>query len=248
MQPSIISSRVTGGFAALLVILVIAFVASVHGASRLAELDAAVTHARAVLEEVAVARGILHEVESARRGYLIAHDNEFLELYLVATKAVVAHLERLRELTADDPAQRRRVDAIRPLAARQLTIVTESIASPTAPARDGGAARAPDDGTIITEQIRGLVAELTETERERLAERENEADVRTVKVIRSFGLVALVALLLLGAAYYVLDRDAAVHAAVLAELRSYARPPDPTPAPERDISAHGAPAPEHGMR
>src|ERR1700675_2417391 len=64
VQSSIISSRVTGAFTAVLVILVLAFVASVHGASRLADLDLAVAHARDVVEEIGVTSATLHEVES----------------------------------------------------------------------------------------------------------------------------------------------------------------------------------------
>ncbi len=169
MQPSIISSRVTGGFAALLVMLVLVFIASVRGAARLAGLDSAVGRARDVLEEIAVTRNSLREVETTRRGYLLTHHGEFGRPRDVA---VGAH---------------------------------------------------PDGGTIVAEQIRGLVTELEDTERERLRDHEAEANARTMKVIRGFGTVALIALLLLGTAYYILDRDAAVHAAVLEELRMYSR-------------------------
>ena len=67
MQSSIISARVTSAFIAVLVILVLAFVASVHSASRLAELDGAAARSRDVLTEASVTRVILHELESARQ-------------------------------------------------------------------------------------------------------------------------------------------------------------------------------------
>jgi methyl-accepting chemotaxis protein len=225
VQSSIISSRVTGAFIAVMVILVLAYVASVHGASRLADLDLAVTRARNVLEEVSVTGATLHEVESARRGYFRTHQKPILELYLLATKDAVAHLDRLRELTSGDPAQRRRVDAIRLLVAQQLTLVTDAIV-PRSPQLPDTHAEPPaaDEGTILTEQIRGLVVELGADARASLHDRDAEANARTVKVIRGFGAVALIALLLLGGAYYLLDRDAAVHDAVLEELRSYTRP------------------------
>ena len=204
----------TGGFAALLVILVLTFVASVHGAARLADLDAAIGHARDVLEEIIATRGVWRGVESARRGYLITNDAEFLDLYLGGMKDAVAHLDRLRALTDDDPAQRRVVDAIGPLVARQLTAVTDAVTGDRP-----GTGELGDDGAVVAEQIRGHMVELEDAERARIHDREAEANARTVKVIRGFAGVALVALLLLGAAYYILDRDAAVHAAVLEELR-----------------------------
>ena len=236
MQPSIISSRVTGGFAALLVVLVLVFVFSVHGASRLGDLDAAVAHTRDVLDEIAVTRNALHEVETARRGYLLTRQSEFLELYLAAMKQAVAHLDRLRELTDDDPPQRHRVDALGPLAARQLTLVTEAIAPPLDRPR-AVAARAADDGTVVAEQIGGIVAELEYAEREHLRDREADANTRTVKVIRGLGAIALIALLLLGTAYYILDRDAAVHAALLDELRRYSRAASSDIPPRSDVAS-----------
>lgn len=224
MPRSLISSRITATFAALFAILVVIFLVSVHGASRLAELNGDVTHGRTLIEEIERTRSILREVESARRGYLLTRENEFLELFLALTKQGVAHLDRLRDLTADDAAQRRRVDAIGPLVARQLALVTDVIAASDR-TRDPAAARPPSgDGAVVTQQILGLVAELQDTETTRLWEREAEANARTMKVIRGFGVVALVALLLLGGAYYVLDRDAAVHAAVLEELHMYTGP------------------------
>ena len=53
--------------------------------------------------------------------------------------------------------------------------------------------------------------------------------------------VALIALLLLGAAYYVVDRDAAVHAALMDELRAYQVEPraESEPAPEEHTSPPG---------
>ncbi len=235
MQPSIISARVTGAFIAVLVILVLAFVASVHGASRLAELDLAVTRARDVLVEVGVTRATLHEVESARQGYLDTRQGPILEMYLAATKDAVAHLDRLRDLTAGDALQRRRVDAVRPLVAQQVTLLTETLA----PAQPSGAPpSARDDGTILDEQIRGLMDELESDAHVRLHDRESEANARQVRVIRGLGTIALIALLLLGGAYYLLDHDAAVHAAVLKELHSYTRPSTAESNPPAAASAH----------
>jgi CHASE3 domain sensor protein len=234
VQSSIISSRVTGAFTAVLVIVVLAFVASVHGASRLADLDLAVARARDVVEEIGVTSATLHEVESARRGYFRTRQKPILELYLVATKDAVAHLDRLRDLTSGDPAERRSVDGIRPLVAQQVTLVTDAIASRAPQPAEAEVASPPDDGTILTEQIRGLMAELEEDARARLHDRNAEASARTVKVIRGFGAIALIAMLLLGGAYYLLDRDAAVHDAVLEELRSYTRTPAAPGAPAHD--------------
>ena len=233
MQSSIISSRVTGAFIVVLIVLVLAFVASVHTASRLPDLDAAVSRARDVLEEVRVTNAVLRQVETARRGYFRSRQKPVLELYLTATKDAVSHLDTLRELTTGDPLQRQRADAISPLVAQQLTLVTNAIASPAQPTeKEAAAVTAPDDGTVLSEQIHGLMIELEDDARARLREREAEASARTAKAIRGFGTIALIALLLLGGAYYLLDRDAAVHAAVLRELHAYdahdVRPPDPS--------------------
>jgi CHASE3 domain sensor protein len=228
VQSPIISARVTSAFIAVLVILILAFVASVHSASHLADLDAATVRARDVLAEASITRVTMHELESARQGYFFTRQKPLLEIYLTATKDAVAHLDRLRDLTAGDPLQRRRVDALRPLVAQQVTLLTDAIAPRTQPSEAQASAPATDEGTILSEQISGLVAELEDDARTRLREREADVSARRVKVIRGFGAIALISLLLLGGAYYLLDRDAAVHAGVLKELQSYSRPSSPT--------------------
>lgn len=222
MQPSIISSRASAGFAALLLILVVIFVASVRGASRLVDLGTAVTRARDVLQDVGAARATLRELESARRAYLLTRERMLLEVYLATMNDASTRLARLRALGDDDPAVRRRVDAITALVARQSTLVADAIAD--AEGRHTAAADPlPDDGAVSSEQIRRLGAELEAGARARLREREADANQCTVAVVRGFGGVALVALLLLGAAYYLLDRDAGAHAAELEALHDHRR-------------------------
>lgn len=217
------SSRVAGILAALLAILVITFVVNVRGAARLADLNAAVARDREIVDDIETTRTTLHEVENARRGYLLTGQNEFLELYLALTKESVRRLDRLRGLTADDPAQRRRVDAIGTLVARELALVTDAIATTANRPREQQARQLSDEGKVVTEQMRALVDEMRQAQTLRLRTHDAEATTRTAKVIRGFAAIAFVALLLLGAAYYVLDRDAAVHTALAEQLRVQAR-------------------------
>ncbi len=243
MRAKGISVRVTVGFLALFVVLVAAFLANVHAASRLSELSANVTRSREIVREIELTRTTLRDLESARRGYVITREDQFLELFLAMTKENVARLDRLRDVTADDPAQRRRVDGIAQLVAQQLAIVTDTIGNASDRTRTPDEIRsAAHEGDVVTNQILGLVAELQDAETTRLRDREAEANARTVKVIRGFGVIALIALLLLGAAYYIVDHDAAVHAALLEELRMHegqlaARSPDIDE--PRGLPAHG---------
>ena len=225
MQSPIISARVTSAFVAVLAILILAFVANVHSASRLAELDAAAARARDVLAEVSVTQVIMHELESARQGYFFTRQKPLLDLYLAATKDAAAHLDRLGDLTADDPMQRHRVDGVGPLVVQQVKLLTDAIAPRQQQATAEDTAPTVDEGTILSEQIRGLMTELEDDARARVRDREADVSARRVRVIRGFGAIALISLLLLGGAYYLLDRDAAVHAAVLKELHSYGTPP-----------------------
>jgi CHASE3 domain sensor protein len=214
-----ISSRVAGVLAALLAILVITFIVNVRGAARLADLNAAVTRDREVLDRIETARTALHDVENARRGYVLTGANEFVELYVMVTKESVGRLDRLRELVADDPAQRRRIDAIGVLVARELALITDAIATTDDRTRQRPAPQLAEEGQVVTEQMRALIDDLEQAQRSRLRMHDGEADIRTAKVIRGFAAIALVALLLLGAAYYVLDRDAAVHSTLAEQLQ-----------------------------
>lgn len=69
-------------------------------------------HTLEVLVEVGRFSSALSETQRGARGYLLTADPQFLSGYKAGVQATQDHLHRLRVLTADNPAQQRRLAAL----------------------------------------------------------------------------------------------------------------------------------------
>lgn len=72
--------------------------------------------------------GLMADAESGQRGYLLSEDAEFLIPYSAARVEIQPNLSRLRELVADHPAQRVRVDQLAAAVDRKLGELSMTIA------------------------------------------------------------------------------------------------------------------------
>lgn len=150
----------------------------------------------------------LKDAETGQRGFIITGDETYLEPYNAATKRIGPEIQRLKELTADDAAQRDLVLKIESLSLERLRILEDRIRR----RREGGFTSAQQaivsgEGKHTMDRIRSLVAEAEKVEHELLIKREAEAGVSTTKTIATFvaGLVLSFALLLL--VFYLLNHE-----------------------------------------
>src|SRR6266851_5828625 len=86
-----------------------------------------VTHTHQVLEHVAEVFSLLKDAETGQRGYVITGDETFLEPYQTGTSSVHTVVKELRELTADNPNQQKRIDEAEPLIAAKLAELKQTI-------------------------------------------------------------------------------------------------------------------------
>jgi CHASE3 domain sensor protein len=116
------------------------------------------------------------DAQNARRGFVVTGDESYLEPYLGAVETVPVHLERLRELTADNVDQQARVVALKEAVERGFVFGRQVI---DARQEDGfNGARAlmlAREGTSVAEEIRRLIREMKSTEERLLQERESLA-------------------------------------------------------------------------
>ncbi|MGH8569854.1 MAG: CHASE3 domain-containing protein, partial [Gammaproteobacteria bacterium] len=83
----------------------------------------AVDHTRQVLYEIERLLSLAKDAGTGVRGYLLTANDEFLQPYKAAAAALPASLETTRSLTADNPSQQQRLDALEPLIADRLARV-----------------------------------------------------------------------------------------------------------------------------
>ena len=107
--------RVGAGFALAVAILVVIAVVGFRTSEALMENDRWVDHTHEVRTTLAELTTQLARAEGAMRGYVISRDDGFLELYRAALDQGRRSFDAVRSLTADNPAQQRRLDELRPV-------------------------------------------------------------------------------------------------------------------------------------
>ena len=70
---------------------------------------------------------LLQDVEIGQRSYVLVGEESYLEPYLAAVDQVGPSLAEVRRLTADNPRQQRRLDALEPLVKNRIDFASESI-------------------------------------------------------------------------------------------------------------------------
>jgi len=170
-----ISRKLMAAFAAVVVVI---FASSAIVYDRLQVIEWAKdrrAHTTKVLETLQHAMDAMVDQETGVRGYLITGDEEFLEPYHRGGNAYTAAIQRIKDLTADNPAQQSRIDELNALAKGWRSEVAErEIALMAKPEtrEDARALQTLTAGKAAMDLIRVKVLEIDGVEREQLAKRD----------------------------------------------------------------------------
>lgn len=162
--------------------------------------------AQEVLEALQGVQSSLKGAESAGRGYAVTGQEAYLQPYEVTRAVIPGQIQRLRELTADDADQQRRLRGIESLIEAKLGLTQAIVAARKQRGWAGSAELIRSDrDRRAMEQIHQQIGEMAGVERQIFGERSRRAKVqdrRTTVVIVLGMLVALgtcaVAALLVG--------------------------------------------------
>ena len=165
MQPFYKRFSVIGGFLALLVLLVINGLVIRRQLAVQVENQIWVGHTQEVLLQLSNTESLLKDAETGQRGYLYTGVPRYLAPYDLAVKQVDPALDRLAELTADNPREQARIPELRDLAEEKLAELSESIKRYQAGDPDGARALVLTDRGLVTMQnIRAVVAAMQQEE------------------------------------------------------------------------------------
>lgn len=169
--------RVGAGFALAGAILIVIAVVGFRTSETLIENDRWVYHTHEVRTTLAELAAQLARTEGATRGYVISGNDEFLDTYRTALDASRRALDRLRMLTADNPLQQRRIEALTPVIDERLTHAKRTIDVRQGPEGFTDAAKlaASPDVKHMTDRIREAIAEMDADEQALLATRARDA-------------------------------------------------------------------------
>jgi PAS domain S-box-containing protein len=151
--------------------------------------------------------GILN-AETATRGYAVTGDETWLKPYESGLKAVTSGRTRLRQLTADNPAQQKSLDELDPLLAKKLGWLASAVHE----RREHGAEAAlkeasPSEDGEVMDKIRHLFATLEQTQRRLQNEDSARAQAKTHVMIELLVLGSAVSIALVGLASVIVRRD-----------------------------------------
>lgn len=134
-----------------------------------------VAHTHEVIEQLDGLLVAILDAESARRGYSITGDEAQLHPYRNAGARAFRCIEELRILTADNPRQLTRIDALEPKVRARMANLDAAIADRQKGRDEPSELKRTIEGSAITVSIRELLGEMTAEERSLLAQRQQRS-------------------------------------------------------------------------
>jgi len=191
-----IGTRILLGFGLALLVSGLVSVISYRSTTEFVDLADWVTHTHRVLETIASVNSTMKDAETGQRGYLITGEDRYLEPYQVAVKVVDRQIEDLKELTADNRNQQRRIASLESLVASKLAELKETIDL----RKTKGFAAAEqvvltDQGKKSMDGIRQVLGDMADEEHDLLKQRDQQAKAKasyTTSVIVFGSLLAVV--------------------------------------------------------
>ncbi len=180
----------------------------------------ATQHAMVVLDRTRELLARLDDAETGQRGYLLTGDATYLQPFDFAKPDVQELINELKTLTADDAAQRPRLDALEAMVIRKFAELDRTIAMRREQGSEAAAAVVRENyGRNIMAQIRTLIATMEADEKGRIAERNAKLKLSSGHAMQAAVLGDLAALSLLLGAGLVTRREMRARARADAKLR-----------------------------
>jgi methyl-accepting chemotaxis protein len=200
--------KIAFGFAMSFVLLLAIGAVAYRSIDTMARTSYSVAHTHQVIEHVAAILSALKDAETGQRGFVITGDDTYLEPYRSATGSIDSLVKELRELTADNPNQQKRIDASEPLIRDKLAELKQSIDV----RRQGGLDQAvkfvqTGVGKRAMDDLRVLCEQMEREERELLKQRADEVETAAGSTRSTIVAGTLLCLLFVSAAGFVLTRS-----------------------------------------
>ena len=194
-----VGRKIGSGFGLALILLFIVGAVSYDSITNLVETANIVAHTHLVRFQLSELLLHLTDIEDGMRGYIITGEERYLEPYQTGVARANGDLQNVKNLTADNPAQQRRLALLEPLVERRLAHAREAV--DLRKSKGFEAARQlilTDVGKNVMDDIRKIYAEM-DAEESNLAQVRNaraEAAARNTKLtiilLTAFAVVAVV--------------------------------------------------------
>jgi PAS domain S-box-containing protein len=167
-----------------------------------------VVHTQEVMGELQTILAMVTDAETAHRGFLLTGNPSFLEPFRRQAGQISSHIDRLQELTRDNPLMQPRIPFLRRLVQEKMASSQASIDS--AARGDHNAARGPlasGAAEQTLDQIRQLIAKMLGQENDLLDTRTRAARQSLGDAVMTFSVASLFAVVFVAAFYVVAKRE-----------------------------------------
>jgi len=205
-----IGTKIGGGFVLALLALLTIGVVAYRSTTRLVETAATVTHTHHVLEDLEQLLSLLKDAETGQRGFLITGEQDYLEPYNSALSRIDQTLKQVKELTADNPNQQQRLNALESPLRAKLAKIKETIDVRNDPKQGYEAAKQivlTDKGKQFMDEIRKIIGEMQGEENELLQRRSTAAKASADQTLFIIIWGTLTAVAVLSVAGFIITRN-----------------------------------------
>ena len=188
--------RIAAGFGIAFAMFAIIGFSAYRNADVLTKTSYLVAHTHRIVEDIDGVLAQLIDAETGQRGFLITGDDTFLEPYRNATEALPPLMKSLRELTADNQSQQKRLDEAQLLVASKLAWLKRAIdLRRSAGFEPAVKLMSEGEGKRVMDVLRRVLGEMKAAEQELLKRRADDVEsarLTTTWTIVTGTLVALV--------------------------------------------------------
>lgn len=122
-----LKGKVWSGYMLAFVLLVVSYLLIFYTMHRSVNETNSITHTYAIINRLEVLKGEITEAETGIRGYVITHDERFLEPYNKALVNIPATYNELKELTSGDLRQQSKLDTLNRLIDERLRYMSVAL-------------------------------------------------------------------------------------------------------------------------
>jgi PAS domain S-box-containing protein len=202
-----VGAKIGAGFLAGLLIVAAIGLSAYVSTQRLIEQNRWVTHTHQAIQNLEHVLSTLKDAETGQRGFLLIGKDRYLEPYNAATTEIQRGIDAVAELTRNNPTQQESLKQAKKLSGDKLAELRETIDARKKSGLDAALLIVGSDrGKQIMDQLRSVVAEMEQRERQLLDQRQEAADAAANHTLWTITVWMPIGLLLLAVAAVVLMR------------------------------------------
>ena len=215
-----IERKISGSFAAALLMLSGIGGAAYWSTNQLISMSGWVEHTHEVLKNLNVLLAQLSSAESGERGYIITGNTQYVDSFRLTIDSLNSDLGAIKQLTSDNPAQQQRLQTLQPLINQRSALLQKGIdlrRQKGFPAAQQFVAQGV--GQTLSNNIRQIVATMIAEETRLLKIRSEQARLTAHNTTFAVGMGGVLAFGLIPLASFVINRDVTRRRQVAAKLQ-----------------------------